>query len=111
MPVMNGFEATRAIREYEEQNSGHVGKGTMVIALTGLASGKDQAEGFDAGVDIYLTKPVSFKEVGKLLDNWEAHQKMRGSIDMPNALQAGMALDRNAALLDAVSPIAELGPR
>ena len=44
----------------------------MIIALTGLASGRDQSEGFLAGCDVYMTKPVSFKEVGKLLDNWEA---------------------------------------
>lgn len=43
----------------------------MIIALTGLASGKDQSEAFLAGVDLYMTKPVSFKEVGRLLDNWE----------------------------------------
>ena len=111
MPVMNGFEATRAIREYEEQNSFEVGKGTMVIALTGLASGKDQAEGFDAGVDIYLTKPVSFKEVGKLLDNWEAHQKVKEeSGEIPDAFQNGKVLDQHVMLKEAISAGAEAGP-
>ncbi|KAI1620273.1 hypothetical protein EDD37DRAFT_569529 [Exophiala viscosa] len=79
MPVMNGFEATRAIREFE------MGKGcdpgAMIIALTGLASGKDQTEVFDSGCDIYMTKPVSFKEVGKLLDHWEAHQDVNASVE------------------------------
>jgi DNA-binding response OmpR family regulator len=46
----------------------------MIIALTGLASGRDQREGFESGCDLYMTKPVSFKQVGKLLDNWEMHQ-------------------------------------
>jgi DNA-binding response OmpR family regulator len=46
----------------------------MIIALTGLASGRDQSEGFLAGFDVYMTKPVSFKEVGKLLDSWEANR-------------------------------------
>ena len=76
MPVMNGFEATRAIRDFEEQNQ--IKTGAMIIALTGLASGRDQAEGFDSGCDLYLTKPVSLKEVGKLLNNWEAHQRIKG---------------------------------
>jgi DNA-binding response OmpR family regulator len=44
----------------------------MIVALTGLASGRDRSEGFLAGFDIYMTKPVSFKDVGKLLDSWEA---------------------------------------
>ncbi len=74
MPVLNGFEATRAIREFEHGKGDGSDPGAMIIALTGLASGKDQAEVFDSGCDIYMTKPVSFKEVGKLLDHWEAHQ-------------------------------------
>jgi signal transduction histidine kinase/CheY-like chemotaxis protein len=74
MPVMDGFEATRAIREHEGQEPGK--RGAMIIALTGLASGRDQSEGFESGCDLYMTKPVSFKQVGKLLDNWEMHQRI-----------------------------------
>ena len=47
----------------------------MIIALTGLASGRDQSEGFASGIDIYMTKPVSFKEVSKFLDNWEINRR------------------------------------
>lgn len=79
MPVMNGFEATRAIRDIEEARShnqgkdGHSSSSALIIALTGLASSRDQSEAFASGVDLFMTKPVSFKEVGRLLDNWEAH--------------------------------------
>ena len=73
MPVMNGFEATRAIRGFEANM--RRGGSSMIIALTGLASGRDQSEGFAAGCDIYMTKPVSFREMGKLLDNWEASKR------------------------------------
>ena len=72
MPVMNGFEATRAIREHESQSTPP--GNAMIIAVTGLASGRDQSEGFLAGCDVYMTKPVSFKEVGKMLDSWEANR-------------------------------------
>ncbi|RVX72813.1 hypothetical protein B0A52_03166 [Exophiala mesophila] len=75
MPVMNGFEATRAIRDVEATRPGV--PGSLIIALTGLASGRDQAEGFESGCDLYLTKPVSFKAVGKLLTNWEMHQQWK----------------------------------
>ena len=78
MPVMNGFEATRAIRDIEEARR-HNNKDdegltpALIVALTGLASSRDQSEAFTSGVDLFMTKPVSFKEVGRLLNNWEAH--------------------------------------
>jgi len=83
MPIMNGFEATRAIREVEHKRRRTQGEGrdpaettpkkALIIALTGLASSRDQTEAYESGVDLFMTKPVSFKEVGRLLDNWEAH--------------------------------------
>lgn len=48
-------------------------EGALIIALTGLASSRDQNEAFSSGIDLFLTKPVAFREVGKLLDNWEAN--------------------------------------
>ncbi|MCJ1283172.1 hypothetical protein MMC26_002499 [Xylographa opegraphella] len=82
MPVMNGFEATRAIRQIEESRrtgSPDDHAPALIIALTGLASSRDQSEAFTSGVDLFMTKPVSFKEVGRLLDNWEANG---GSTDL-----------------------------
>lgn len=78
MPIMNGFEATRAIRNIEEARSHNQPNirehlPALIIALTGLASSRDQTEAFASGVDLFLTKPVSFKEVGRILDNWESH--------------------------------------
>ena len=73
MPVMNGFEATRAIRDLERRRKAlHSHQSSaVVVALTGVASGADQQEAFISGVDLFMTKPVSFKEVGRLLDDWE----------------------------------------
>lgn len=79
MPILNGFEATRAIRKLEAERRERAGDivqnhlRLLIIALTGLASARDRAEAFDAGVDIYITKPVSLRDVGKLLDHWELH--------------------------------------
>ncbi|KAK7534901.1 uncharacterized protein J3D65DRAFT_427940 [Phyllosticta citribraziliensis] len=122
MPVLNGFDATRQIREIEARWNAEAAEeaaaaatmtggpsessstattqastpastpptatppdmitnsckkqpkqpipASLVVALTGLASARDQSEAFEAGVDLFLIKPVSFREVGRLLDNW-----------------------------------------
>ncbi|KAL2829817.1 hypothetical protein BJY01DRAFT_261164 [Aspergillus pseudoustus] len=66
MPVMDGFEATKAIRALEAER--HVAKPAKIIALTGLGSNDDIARAYEAGVDVFLTKPVSLKKVTRLID-------------------------------------------
>ncbi|KAF7586816.1 hypothetical protein BBP40_008271 [Aspergillus hancockii] len=68
MPIMNGFEATRAIRAIEKERA--CSKPATIIALTGLSSSRDESEALTSGVDLFLTKPVSFREVSRLLDEW-----------------------------------------
>ncbi|KAJ5995695.1 hypothetical protein N7481_002672 [Penicillium waksmanii] len=69
MPVMNGFEATRAIRAIEKERDGCIP--AKIIAFTGLSSSRDETQALDSGVNIFLTKPVSFKAVSRLLEDWE----------------------------------------
>jgi CheY-like chemotaxis protein len=66
MSVMDGLEATRLIREFERQ---HKLAPTLVIALTGLASANTQQEAFASGVDIFLTKPVRYAELGRIIES------------------------------------------
>ncbi|KAK4983007.1 hypothetical protein LTR50_007475 [Elasticomyces elasticus] len=76
MPILNGFEATRAIREIEKGRCRDA-RGTLypppayIIAFTGLASLRSQSEAYACGVDSYMTKPTSFRDVGKLLKEWK----------------------------------------
>jgi CheY-like chemotaxis protein len=96
MPVLNGFDATKQIRAIEKarrkraMNDAEQGKESvevkppaLIIALTGLASSRDQSEAASVGIDVFLTKPVAFKEVGKMMDNWQANRERdpRGSAD------------------------------
>jgi CheY-like chemotaxis protein len=69
---MNGFEATRAIRAIEKERGSECPTPAIIIALTGLSSSRDESEALASGIDLFLTKPVSFKGVSKLLDDWEA---------------------------------------
>ncbi|KAJ5702334.1 hypothetical protein N7488_009882 [Penicillium malachiteum] len=73
MPVMNGFEATRAIRAFEKGRDNET-KASTIIALTGLSSTVDEEEALHSGMDLFLTKPVAFKEVKKILDRWDEGQ-------------------------------------
>ncbi len=54
MPDMDGFEATAAIREEENQSGAH----TAIIAMTAHAMGGDRARCLDAGMDNYIAKPI-----------------------------------------------------
>lgn len=70
MPVMDGFAATRAIREYERSTGRSPAK---IVALTGLGNADSRAEGFQCGMDEYLTKPVKLATVKQVIwDNYEA---------------------------------------
>lgn len=70
MPIMDGFEAARTIRALEKEYHDTYRRAT-IIALTGLSSTRDEDDALASGVDLFLTKPVSFKEVSRLLGEWE----------------------------------------
>ncbi len=55
MPVMDGYSATKAIREWEAEQGL---KPTPIIALTAYALKEDAQKALDAGCTAYLTKPV-----------------------------------------------------
>jgi CheY-like chemotaxis protein len=65
MPVMDGFEATRAIRA----GGGRDGR-LPVIAMTAGAMGEDRDRCLEAGMDDYLSKPVSLAELEASLARW-----------------------------------------
>ena len=55
MPVMDGYTATRAIREWERQERQ---RPTPIIALTAYALKEDAAKSLDAGCSAHVAKPV-----------------------------------------------------
>lgn len=95
MPVMDGFQATAAIREFEEQqiqeldhrgvtagDEEHSGSSndqegkartsrtfrSRIMALTGLGSDEARRTAKDSGFDRFLLKPLKFKDLVPLLD-------------------------------------------
>lgn len=64
MPCMNGYEATQQIRKTEWER-GLVY--TPIFAMSANAFEDDMDKAYDAGMDGYITKPVSFEEISKVL--------------------------------------------
>jgi CheY-like chemotaxis protein len=72
MPIMDGFEATREIRRLESDKALTTARrSTFIVALTGLASASDEEEAYNAGVDMFITKPLAFQRLSTLLRNCE----------------------------------------
>ncbi len=66
MPLMNGHEATRAIRELEKSTGIH----TPIIGVTAHAIKGDREKCFAAGMDDYLSKPIAPKLLREKVIYW-----------------------------------------
>ncbi|KPA13212.1 diguanylate cyclase [Candidatus Magnetomorum sp. HK-1] len=62
MPEMDGFDATRKIRDIENKmhkTNGFVNMRIPIIAMTAHAMKEDQKRCLDSGMDAYITKPIN----------------------------------------------------
>src|SRR5262249_49812093 len=62
MPVMDGLEATRRIRQQEED-----GRRSRIVAMTAGAFDRDRDECLQAGMDDYATKPIQRNRLIEIL--------------------------------------------
>ena len=74
MPVMDGFEATAAIRRLEEATRAHI----PIIAMTAHAMVGDRQRCLQAGMDGYLAKPVHAHELFETIETVLAAQPVSG---------------------------------
>jgi signal transduction histidine kinase/ActR/RegA family two-component response regulator len=63
MPVMDGFEATRIIRDGSESRP-------VIVAVTANAMAGDAERCRAAGMDDYISKPISVRELRRVLSPW-----------------------------------------
>jgi signal transduction histidine kinase/CheY-like chemotaxis protein len=69
MPEMDGFEATAEIRAHESK----AGARTPIVALTANAMAGDREKCLAAGMDDFVSKPVSDARLSEALERWTPH--------------------------------------
>ena len=63
MPVMNGYEATRAIRASKHPSA----KSIPIIAMTANAFDDDVRQALDSGMNAHLAKPIDMEKLKKII--------------------------------------------
>jgi CheY-like chemotaxis protein/HPt (histidine-containing phosphotransfer) domain-containing protein len=98
MPVMDGFQAARAIRDLERGT----GRRTPIVALT--ASTPDESGGscLEAGMDAFLTKPISREGLSRTLARWLAEDAAGGGEVRQQAGSGPSARDARPAVVASV---------
>jgi signal transduction histidine kinase/DNA-binding response OmpR family regulator len=111
MPVMDGLEATRSIRNREIGTGKHV----PIVALTAHAMKGDRERCLEAGMDAYVAKPVQKQELLHIIYQTSAHSTPARDLDAgaalgtdPGVLDIARALDRNAGDAQIFAELCEL---
>jgi CheY-like chemotaxis protein len=66
MPVLDGYQATAALRESERSGTRHI----PIVALTANAMAEDRARCLAAGMDDHISKPVLIDDIRNALRRW-----------------------------------------
>lgn len=66
MPVMNGYEATKAIRALKRKDAEEI----PIIAMTANAFAEDEKEALNAGMNVHLAKPIDMVLLKKVLKEY-----------------------------------------
>lgn len=100
MPEMDGFEATRMIRQRESLTGYHV----PVIAMTAHAMAEDRFRCLSAGMDDYISKPVDRKRLERVLTQYASRSSPAAAV-ATDAQQKRIPVDRAPALESGERPL------
>ena len=92
MPVMDGFEATAAIREAEIGTASHV----PIVALTANAMKGDRERSLEAGMDGHVSKPLQSNELFETVEGFPPNPAERDVAISRGAKPAGPESERDA---------------
>jgi signal transduction histidine kinase/CheY-like chemotaxis protein len=103
MPLLDGFEATRAIRRGE---GGQANARVRIIAMTANSMAEDKEQCLAVGMDDYVSKPIALHELsGKIARCASDARRRQGAAPTPSAA----AEERAALVAEAPVPILDLG--
>ncbi len=100
MPVMDGYTATRLVREWEEET----GRDPLpVIALTANALKEDRLRSLDAGCTVHLTKPIRKKKLLEVVAEYGRYQgsETPGDTNDESTMGAGSSAGKITVVCDA----------
>jgi signal transduction histidine kinase/DNA-binding response OmpR family regulator len=80
MPEMDGLEATALLREKEKPS----GERQAVVAMTALVMKGDRERCIAAGMDGYLSKPISPQELDDVLDRYQIGGRTEAAAEQPS---------------------------
>lgn len=67
MPILDGYETTKIIRKYEQENNQ---KRCPIIAITANAMSGDKEKCEHAGMDDFLAKPFKMQQIFDMINKW-----------------------------------------
>jgi two-component system, sensor histidine kinase and response regulator len=100
MPVMDGLEASRLIREWENG-----GQHTFIVALTASYLPEKGQMLFEAGIDNYVSKPFEMEHIQRLL-KYSFKARLGGSSDQPIILRQELSSEK---VLDIEQGVLQVG--
>jgi CheY-like chemotaxis protein/HPt (histidine-containing phosphotransfer) domain-containing protein len=84
MPVMDGIEATLLIREPQSAVANHQ---IPIIAMTASAMQGDRERFLEAGMNDYVSKPVSPQSLAEVLDKWLPKETAATAVQPPGVTE------------------------
>ncbi|MGB7768474.1 MAG: response regulator [Verrucomicrobiia bacterium] len=94
MPEMDGLEATRAIRKFQQEGAhANFNSRIVIVAMTAQAMQGDREKCLDAGMDDYLAKPIRPSDVRAVIERWSPQLNQPAAAQPAAAAPAAVAPD------------------